>query len=426
MSEQGLDEIRAARHELDAAIEEIRKVPGFEDFLAAPTFADVAEAATPAPIVYLAAAAPGGLALVVRSDDVQHVPLDELTAGALREQVERHLGTYESYRGDPDAGRSAWVESLDGLCAWLWRVAMGPVVKEIAGATEAVLVAGGLLGMLPLHAAWTDDNERPTGRQYALDVLPLSYAPNARSLTSARATASNVRPGRLLVVAEPRPVSGARLPYASAEAEVSTAAFPGPQMVLSGGSATPRNFGAGASAADVLHLACHGFADLAQPLESGLRLAGDRAVTLRDLMAMQLQVHLAVLSACETSLPGMELPDEVVALPTGLLQAGVAGVVASMWTVPDRATSMLMTDFYRRWRWEKGKPVHALRDAQCWMRDSTNEEKRAVWREAGATGAQWLPPPVAEAFLRATAYAEPEARDHASIPAWGAFTHVGA
>jgi CHAT domain-containing protein len=426
MSEQGLDEIRAAREELDAAIAEIRTVPGFEDFLAVPTFEDVAEAAARAPIVYLAAAVPGGLALVVRGEEVEHVPLDSLTAETLRERVDSHLGIYDAYRRNPDAGRSAWAASLDELCAWLWPTVMGPVLDELAGAVEATLVAGGLLGLLPLHAAWTGDTEALTGRRYALDALPLSYAPNARSLTAARSTAKNAWNGRLLVVAEPQPVSGARLPCASFEAEVSAAAFSDSPRVLSGGAATRLNFAAGAATADVLHLACHGFADLSEPLESGLRLAGNRAVTLRDLMAMKLRVHLAVLSACETSLPGTDLPDEVVALPTGLLQAGVASVVASMWTVPDRATAMLMTDFYRRWRGVGDPPALALRDAQRWMRDTTNEEKRAAWMKAEADGAEWLPPSVAEAFLRATAYADPEARDHAAIPAWGAFTHVGA
>ena len=46
--------------------------------------------------------------------------------------------------------------------------------------------------------------------------------------------------------------------------------------------------------------------------------------------------------------------------------------------------------------------------------------------ELGAEGERWLPPTVAQAFLQATAYAEPEARDYAAIPAWGAFMHVGA
>jgi len=50
---------------------------------------------------------------------------------------------------------------------------------------------------------------------------------------------------------------------------------------------------------------------------------------------MPLNVRLAVLSACETGLVGIDLPDEALALPTGLLQAGVASIVASQWIVPD-------------------------------------------------------------------------------------------
>src|SRR6266540_33487 len=64
--ETGLDEIRRARHDLDAVIEEIRQQPGYADFLAAPTFDDISEAAQEYPLVYLAAAEPGGLALIVR------------------------------------------------------------------------------------------------------------------------------------------------------------------------------------------------------------------------------------------------------------------------------------------------------------------------------------------------------------------------
>jgi CHAT domain-containing protein len=62
--------------------------------------------------------------------------------------------------------------------------------------------------------------------------------------------------------------------------------------------------------------------------------------------------------------PGTDLPDEVVALPTGLLQAGVAGIVASQWSVPDRATAMLMAEFYRCWRRDRLAPAAALRAAQ--------------------------------------------------------------
>ena len=86
MDDAGLEEIRAARRELDEVIDEIRKVPGYEQFLAAPTFEDVANAAREQPLIYVAAADLGGLALVVRGDDVVHVPLAELTADVVRDQ----------------------------------------------------------------------------------------------------------------------------------------------------------------------------------------------------------------------------------------------------------------------------------------------------------------------------------------------------
>jgi CHAT domain-containing protein len=132
-----------------------------------------------------------------------------------------------------------------------------------------------------------------------------------------------------------------------------------------------------------------------------------------------------VLSACETAQPGTELPDEVVALPTGLLQAGVAGIVASQWSVPDRATAMLMTEFYRCWRWDRMAPAAALRAAQCWLRDTTTAEKRAHFDAALSGQCGWLPPDVGQVFLD-WLYFGPDGLGHADIHQWGAFAHVGA
>ena len=62
-------------------------------------------------------------------------------------------------------------------------------------------------------------------------------------------------------------------------------------------------------------------------------------------------------------------------LPAGFLQAGVAGVVASLWSVADRSTMMLMVRFYDNWRNQQMEPAHALRMAQLWMRQTSDEEK---------------------------------------------------
>jgi hypothetical protein len=90
---------------------------------------------------------------------------------------------------------------------------------------------------------------------------------------------------------------------------------------------------------------------------------------------------------------GTSLPDEVVAMPTGLLQAGVAGIVASLWSVSDWATAMLMAEFYRRLCRGSEAPAVAPRGAQQWLRDTDNAGKARAW-QAGA--GDWLPRDVAE------------------------------
>jgi CHAT domain-containing protein len=59
-------------------------------------------------------------------------------------------------------------------------------------------------------------------------------------------------------------------------------------------------------------------------------------------------------------LVGTWLTDESVGLPTAFLSAGAAGVVGSLWSVPDASTAVLMAEFYRIWRTEPVDPWIAL------------------------------------------------------------------
>ncbi|MFF9485490.1 CHAT domain-containing protein [Streptomyces sp. NPDC014676] len=429
-----VEEIRAARRELDDVVREIRNVEidgvrQFASFLAPPTMDDIAAAASGAPLVYLTAAEPGGLALIVRGPRVEHVPLPSLTAQALRDRVLPYLAAHARDKDASSRDGEAWHSALDEITAWLWPTVMEPVLRRLSVPGAATLVAGGLLGLLPLHAAWTEDTGRPAGRRYALDHHTLNYVPNARALSAARAM-SRIPARRLLTVAAPlRTPPGRPLEYAGTEATVAHAAFPGKHTPLAGAAADARAVSEALREADVAHLACHGEADLTAPLESHLLLAGTERLRLRDLLTLRLRLRLAVLSACETLVPGTDLPDEVVALPTGLLQAGAAGVLASLWEVGDVATTMLMTEFYRLWRHQKEPvaPPEALTRAQRWMRDTTNGEKLAQFTEATTEGAAWLPPEAARRFrlalmtlpggLGACSYAHP---DH-----WAGFAYVG-
>ncbi|EEP70277.1 hypothetical protein MCAG_00604 [Micromonospora sp. ATCC 39149] len=359
--------MRAARAELRSAIGEIQRIPGYEQFLAPVEIGDVTDAADH-PLVYVTPADDTGLALVVRGDEIVDVPLPQLRAARVHEWAERHREHFPT-PGAPASRRAAWERHLAELCDWLWEAAAGPLLAELAGESRASVVPCGLVGLLPLHAARYADAARPTGFGYLADALALSYVPNARALAASRRRAAAEPDGGLLVVVDPE------LSYAQWEGCVAAAAFGGPVTTLTGPDATVGRVRAELPAAWVAHFGCHGSADQRDPLRSALRLAGEGRLRLADVLPLRLRMRLAVLSACETFLPGLDLPDEVISLPAGLVQAGVAGVLASMWPVEDHATALFMTEFYRRWRADdQASPAEALAGTQRWLRDVTPVE----------------------------------------------------
>jgi CHAT domain-containing protein len=413
--------LREARADLNAVISEIRAIPEFDNFLRSPRMSDIADAATK-PLAYVSAAQRGGLALVVRRRDVVAVDLPALTRQAVHAVVERYLSAYADYRGDPNAHRAAWNAEIEATTRWLWVEVMGPVLDHVAGERCLWIVPGGLLGLLPLHVAWRPVG--PSDREYALDRLEINYVPSAQALREARTVVSaHKHPRRILSVA-PGFAHADRnhLPLAVPEAVMARRAFPEGPPVRSGLS--PDDLRREMLESEVVHLACHGLADLESPLESRIVLGPQSVVHLRDLLPLNLGLRLVVLSACETLLPGTELPDEVLALPSGLLQAGVGGVVASSWVVPDVASAVVMIEFYRRWRSGALSPSAALRSAQQWVRDTPLEAKLDRYDAASRGTEDWPEPWVADRLINALLTdAAPESFD---VVGWAAFGYVGA
>jgi CHAT domain-containing protein len=259
-------------------------------------------------------------------------------------------------------------------------------------------------------------------RRDALATCMIPYVPNARALHAARGHATSAADALVTVTDPPHEPGQVRLAHATTETAVAAAAFPSSDRILPQ-DAKPGRVRAGIAAATVAHLACHGYAVLETPLDSGLLLADGTRLTLRDLLAMRTNLRLAVLSACETSMPGTDLPDEVVSLPTGLLQAGVGGVIASLWAVPDLATALLMTRFYRAWRHDAEPPPEALRTAQMWLRDTSIARKMEDL--ASFAGDGWLPEELVDALADALFTRDP-ADDDAHVHAWAGFSYVGA
>ncbi|MEV6039339.1 CHAT domain-containing protein [Nonomuraea sp. NPDC052116] len=397
-----------ARRDLDEALARIREQPGFERFRLPDPAGDVLRAARSGPLAYLMAGDRGGYALLVDGGSVTAHPLP------VRRQdvVARLSGYFDAYeRAGTDV--RLWHRVLDETTRWLWEAAMGPLLDLVPGERPLTVVPTWVLALLPFHAAWAPDPEAPTGRRFAIDRRPLTFAPNAG--IAARSAPDGAKTERLLAVEDPQPVSAPPLSFVKYEIDAAVRAFPEARR-LSGREATREAVLAGIDGHGLLHFACHGYADWGQVLNSYLLLSGDRPLTLRDLLVRQARGRLVVLSACETALPQAALADEVIGLATGFLQAGAAGVVGSMWRVSDASTALLLSRFYALWK-GRGHPAVALRDAQRWLRDATNAELSAAYPELMNHYAP-IPEPLRAAWGMG--------RDFSHPAYWAAFTYMGA
>jgi len=431
-----LPDLHARLSELTAAI---RKIPGHAGFLQPSGIQEIAHAAAHRALVYLAATSAGGVALLVTAASgplaVRGIRLPELTTQALDSRLQGtadspgYLAAYRHWLVMPQDAqvRQTWFEALDALGGWLWDVALGLIAEQLPEGAQVSLIAAGSLALLPLHLAWMQPD--PTGRRrYLSEQAVLSYAPNARTIMVAadrlrEMGAPGVRPQTLLAVHSSHNPDAEVLPAAPLEVAAVGRHFAAP-LVFADKQATRENVLAALDACGVGHFACHGRADLANPLESGLLMADGEWLTVADLMqAHPARLSLAVLSACETALPGERLPDEVVALPGGLLAAGACGIVASLWSVADVSTMLLMTRFYAGWMVQGLAPAEALGRAQSWLRESSNEELLATVREAVEAG---FATQQSYRMLRLAIGFQPmTAKAFAHPFYWGAFCYVG-
>ena len=100
-------------------------------------------------------------------------------------------------------------------------------------------------------------------------------------------------------------------------------------------------------------------------LRSGLIMAGgnvawqgkqtfegreDGILTAYEISQMNLSnTELVVLSACETGLGDIQGNEGVYGLQRAFKIAGAKYLIMSLWQVPDKQTSLLMTTFYKKW-----------------------------------------------------------------------------
>jgi hypothetical protein len=377
--------IRAAMHRLRVAIERISAIPGFETF-PRPRPLDAADLARlHTPCVYLVPGPVGGAALLINDAEAVARPLPGLND----EDLEARAGSWRQLVTSPEArARSDWPAEITSLGDWLWATAMGTVTEMLGDTDEVIVIPCGKLVDLPLHAA---RRPGPGGSRYLVQDLTIRYSPNLRTVLDAATApqapaAQNLPAAKLLVVADET------LRHAPEEATAIAAAFDrSATSSLQRSRATHGEIMEALAKANVAHFACHAVSNPIDPLASSIDSCRDSPVTLADILQLELPItRLAVLSGCATAASGQNLPDEVINLASGLVQAGVTGVIGSLWPVEDATTASLMKRFYQLWRSEGTHPAAALCQAQAWMCSGKAASQPGASRNA-ALPSGWAP-----------------------------------
>lgn len=142
----------------------------------------------------------------------------------------------------------------------------------------------------------------------------------------------------------------------------------------------------------VVHLATHG--QFSSDIEQTFILAWDKPISvheLSDLLRTRSQnsssaIELLVLSACETA-----TGDERAALGIAgvAVRAGARSTLASLWSVDDQSTALLMSQFYAQLASNQVNKATALRQAQLSLLENPNYAHPMYWSAYVLVG-NWL------------------------------------
>jgi len=319
--------------------------------------------------------------------------------GVRRVELEREVA---AFRRAITVGHAAadWQPHLVAAARRLYDLLLGPADSRVQGCRRVLILPDGPLHTLPFAALVRADRDEVGGADEAflVESRPLYTAMSATvlaELTRSRPMALSIREGGVVVFGDPvypspEPSSesggdsGPRgvadlalrldpLPSTRAEAEAIHAVFAQQAQLFIGEAATEEQAKAVGPGARILHFACHGLLDPHLPLSSALVLSlpadpgkgGDNGLlqAWEVMERMRLDADLVTLSACNTAL-GEELGGEgLIGLTRAFQYAGARSVLASLWSVADESTAVLMGRFYGYLA--HGEPsAEALRRAQ--------------------------------------------------------------
>jgi CHAT domain-containing protein len=270
--------------------------------------------------------------------------------------------------------RLKWNHETMSALSELHRILISPIERDLANASELIVVPHAATSALPFAALW----DAKQGK-FVIEQRTIGYAPTVASLTiqsPLHATSSQLA----VFAPDPRTLAGSKV-----EAE-SIGRLSGRAKLYMGGTSTKAALRDALVRGDVVHIASHGFHNSQNPLFSQMTVApksrseSDAVLAVYEIMTMPVRSPLVFLSGCETGLGGegdgvFSVQSDEGSLAQAFLFAGASSVVATLWPVRDTEAAAIATVFYSSVH--RGRtPWEALAESQ---RDAIRRGSELTW-----------------------------------------------
>ncbi|MBE9227035.1 tetratricopeptide repeat protein [Phormidium sp. LEGE 05292] len=257
----------------------------------------------------------------------------------------------------------------------LYNLLIKPIENDLIQAkTQTIIYApDGQLRYIPIAALYD-------GKQWLIERFSINNITsasltdfNSRNVSQLKILAAAFTQGSYNVTVGTRKLTFAGLPFAGREIENLAAIIPTTTKLIDS-AFTPQSTVPRLNEYNIVHLATHAAFVIGQPQDSFILFGDGSRVTLRDVETWSLpNVELVVLSACETGIGGqLGNGEEILGFGYQMQLTGAKATIASLWSVSDGGTQVLMDAFYAELRKGNISKAEALRRAQIALIKSRN------------------------------------------------------
>ena len=340
---QMVKNVRRLEREREEVIDQIRHLPGFENFLKAIPFQTLQTAAAYGPVIIINHCLFRCDILIVLNDSAPVlIPTAEdfyTRAIALKQSL------LES-RTNLDSDRCQDV--LSDVLQKLYELVGRPVIEELRklGIPERSRVwwcPTSVFCSLPLHAAGPVEAE-DDAKRYFSDIYISSYTSTLSALIEARkGTADMLERPSLLIVGQPDET----LPGVRGEIKVIQRLAPSTSTLI-GLKATRASVMKHLPEHHMVHFACHGTLNPDRPFDAALLFRGEERLKLLDIVHSRLATaEFAFLSVCHAAeWTDEHAPDEALHLTAAMQHCGFRSLVGTLWAMADTDGKDLSKYFY--------------------------------------------------------------------------------